>query len=250
MFDYVYDFSNENISALKDLYDFEGKKVLTVLGSGDQYFASILNGAKIVDVFDCNEFAWYYFVLKFNAIKHLSYEEFYRFFIVNGLDSKTIYDKLRDYLPFGVREKFDFILSSNLPLSSIKLNNKMFFPPVMGDGSIIPYFDKEEYYRLQEILNKIMLPNFLCQNFVELSKENSYDLMLLSNIYNYISSTPEDYYKMLLKFKCPEFEALYAWMMPDDILKRFTDIGFDASYVPTVAKKSDRENDLVLSLRK
>ena len=34
----IYDFTNENVSAYKDLFDFSNARVLTVLGSGDQYF--------------------------------------------------------------------------------------------------------------------------------------------------------------------------------------------------------------------
>lgn len=62
---YVYAFTNENLTCLKDLYDFKDKKVLTVLGSGDQYFSSVLFGAKEVDVYDIEPKAWDYFVLKF-----------------------------------------------------------------------------------------------------------------------------------------------------------------------------------------
>ena len=57
----IYDFTNENVSAYKDLFDFSNARVLTVLGSGDQYFTSLLNGAKNIEVFDYNIVTWYYF---------------------------------------------------------------------------------------------------------------------------------------------------------------------------------------------
>ena len=38
----VYKFSNENLTSYQELYDFTDKKVLSVIGSGDQYFSSIL----------------------------------------------------------------------------------------------------------------------------------------------------------------------------------------------------------------
>ena len=44
----IYDFTNENVGAFKSLFDFSNAHVLTVLGSGDQYFTSLLNGAKIL----------------------------------------------------------------------------------------------------------------------------------------------------------------------------------------------------------
>ena len=68
----VYDFTNENVSCLKQLYEFENSRVLSVVGSGDQYFASILNGAKKVDLFDINPTSYLYFLLKFYSIKNLT----------------------------------------------------------------------------------------------------------------------------------------------------------------------------------
>ena len=48
----LYRFSNENLTSYQDLYDFKNKKVLSVIGSGDQYFSSILYGAEEVTCFD------------------------------------------------------------------------------------------------------------------------------------------------------------------------------------------------------
>ena len=77
----VYSFTNENVSSYSDIYNMNGANMLTILGSGDQYFTAILNGAKNVELIDINVISWYYFVLKFTSIKYLSYEEFIKFFI-------------------------------------------------------------------------------------------------------------------------------------------------------------------------
>ena len=50
----VYAMTNENVASFKQLYDFDMAKVFTVLGSGDQYFTSLLNGASEISVFDVN----------------------------------------------------------------------------------------------------------------------------------------------------------------------------------------------------
>ena len=71
----VYSFTNENVSSYSDIYNMNGANMLTILGSGDQYFTAILNGAKNVELIDINVISWYYFVLKFTSIKYLSYEE-------------------------------------------------------------------------------------------------------------------------------------------------------------------------------
>ena len=78
----IYKFTNENLTSFKELYDFEGKKVLSVIGSGDQYFASILYGASEVTLFDKNPLAYYYLIFKYAAIKIFSYEEFIKFFFI------------------------------------------------------------------------------------------------------------------------------------------------------------------------
>lgn len=81
----VYSFTNENVSSYSDIYNMNGANMLTILGSGDQYFTAILNGAKNVELIDINIISWYYFVLKFTSIKYLSYEEFIKFFITEKL---------------------------------------------------------------------------------------------------------------------------------------------------------------------
>lgn len=253
-YDYVYDFTNENVGAYPSLYDFEGKSVLTVLGSGDQYFTALLNGAKKVDVIDVNEFAWYYFVLKFNAIKHFSYDEFYNFFITSGLDSISSYERLRDYLPSGVTSAFDHILSNGLSLSSIKVNGPCSITPAKDDGSVIPYFSRENYYLLQELLNKTSLPTFFPENFMRFSEKETYDLTLLSNIADYLNCTISDFKRKLAECNCPTFQALYAWDKPKDIYEEFEKAGFQIDFVPTSSTRPKRFNpegkDAVLSLRK
>ena len=69
----VYGFTNENINVFPEFFNFDNANVLTVLGSGDQYFGALLNGARDVEVFDINYLAWYHFLLKYTAIKILSY---------------------------------------------------------------------------------------------------------------------------------------------------------------------------------
>ena len=47
----IYGFTNENVFSYQSLYNFSGADVLSVLGSGDQYFSSLLYGANCVEVF-------------------------------------------------------------------------------------------------------------------------------------------------------------------------------------------------------
>ena len=61
----VYGFTNEFVAAYPEIYDFDNANVLSIIGSGDQYFTAMLAGAKSVTVFDLNVNAWHHFVLKF-----------------------------------------------------------------------------------------------------------------------------------------------------------------------------------------
>ncbi|MBD8922989.1 DUF3419 family protein, partial [bacterium] len=87
----IYSFTNEFVRAYPEMYDFNDARVLSVLGSGDQYFTAILSGAKEVEVIDVNIVSWYHFVLKYTAIRLLSYEEFCNYFITNRLNDTKIY---------------------------------------------------------------------------------------------------------------------------------------------------------------
>lgn len=54
----VYPFTNENVASFNSIYDFSNAEVLSVLGSGDQCFSSMLFGAKEIELYDCNDLAW------------------------------------------------------------------------------------------------------------------------------------------------------------------------------------------------
>ena len=67
--------SNEYVSDILSNFDLKNKKVLTVLGSGDQAFHFLNRGAKSVDVFDINRLSIYYYYLRIWLIKYMN--EFY-----------------------------------------------------------------------------------------------------------------------------------------------------------------------------
>ena len=259
VYDKVYDFTNENVHCLKDLYHFENSKVITVLGSGDQYFASKLHGAKQVDVFDINTRAYLYFILKFYAIRELTYEEFYDFFINKNLKNRNIYDKLEPVLPKEALYYYKYLIKT----CKTKLSHKKCFK---RDGielltkenqiyyfdkekPIIPYLIKDEDYRLQEILKKSELPMFYHSNFVRLKKQlnDNYDIMLLSNIYNSLRIYVETFTKMLEEYDIPEIEACYDWN--GWYLNAFKNYNYKISNVhPSSPAEYNRNDNYVYSL--
>lgn len=217
----VYDFTNENVSCLKYLYQFDNAKVISVVGSGDQYFSSILNGAKKVDLFDLNPTSYLYFVLKFYSIRELTYEEFYDFLILKKFNNINIYNKLETVLPLEVlkyyrslmiyytKVKDMFFRKDGINIFS-KKNQKYYFN---NEKTIIPYFIKDNYYLLQEKLKNIKLPNFFEINLLNLKsviKEN-YDILLCSNIYDYVGIDIIEFVETIRNFNIPEIEVFYDW---------------------------------------
>ena len=234
----VYGFTNENIDAFPEFFNFDNASVLTVLGSGDQYFSALLNGAKNVDVFDINYLAWYHFILKYTAIKVLSYEEFMQMFVSDNLDNLSIYAKLRKYLPDEVKYFFDKLISLGRTFSSIKIKNIIFDNAKINN---IPYFNENTYYKLQSILQSSNFPAFYNCNLLDILKftKKSYDVALLSNIYHYLNNNPSDYHDFLSKINCPEILALYTWILNEEEKYEFLENGFDIHQIPGVLHESD-----------
>ena len=244
----IYDFTDENVSAYKDIFDFSNARVLTVLGSGDQYFTSLLNGAKSIEVFDYNIVTWYYFLLKFTAIKYLSYEDFYQMFITDNLNNLKIYNKLLPFLPKESTCFFNklYILQKNF--SSIKTNNTLFLSSLKNNSVKIPYLNKEKYYELQSILGKIDVPVFYNCNLLDLKNliSNDFDILILSNIYNYLDFSVSNYRDFLDEFNIPNILALYAWAMNSEEQIEFYQNGFDVTKIPGITNRSN----YILSLNK
>ena len=251
----IYGFTNENISSFSSLYDFDNAKVLSVLGSGDQYFASLLYGAKEVDLYDINKDAWNFFVLKYYGILTLEYDEFFNYFVLNKLNNKKYFDYLVRFLPDDVRSRLCFLYDDYSGLSDYLT------PDVSGInydyGRIIPYFEKDEYYRLQGILSSLNLPNFYWDNFINLSdisSKNKYDIVLTSNVFYWLyldeeEEKVEEYKSLLERFDCPVIQALYSCSLPNDLEKVFLENGFDIASVPS-SKSFQLYDDKVVSLIK
>lgn len=68
----IYFKTNEYVSDILTNFDLKNKKVLTVLGSGDQAFHFLNRDAKSVDIFDINRLSIYYYYLRIWLIKYLN----------------------------------------------------------------------------------------------------------------------------------------------------------------------------------
>lgn len=252
----VYAFSNENITSYNSLYHFKDANVLSVLGSGDQYFSSLLFGAKKIDLFDINEDAWDYFLLKFYGIMLLSYEEFYYFFVGAKAGDFEIMMKLLRCLPVESALK---ILNEYQTTNSLSLVMTFSlvtqFSTEYRSGRTIPYFDRDEYYRLQSILRKQEIPNFYHEDIVDLPEiglDTSYDVVLTSNIFHWLHGEDEaykiaNYKELLMKFDAPEVQALYSFSGKLPYKGRFMLEGFKIHRVESISPYK-KNRDFVVSL--
>lgn len=214
MFYSIYPFTTENINGYINLFNIKDKDILTVGASGDHTLNLKLNGAKKVDYFDINPFSKYYYELKKAAVISLEYDEFLRFFCRN-------YPKTFKFNKDALNLSNYRDLSSNLELESklfwdhlynkyegldIK-NSKLFSrdePAARITKQTNSYLIEENYYKLKEILkNDTSNPNFYESNLFQLSKtlKNNYDMIMLSNIAQYIDDNRAKSIKALKNFK-------------------------------------------------
>lgn len=255
----VYDFTNENVSCLKYLYNFNNAKVLSVVGSGDQYFTSILNGAKKVDLFDLNFTAYLYFALKFFSIRELTYEEFYDFLILKNFKNIAIYKKLENVLPIEILKYYKYLMLYTKDLQKqyftkdgidlfSKKNQKYYFK---NDKTVISYFTQDNYYLLKEKLKQIKLPNFFQVNLLDIKSiiEDNYDILLTSNIFNYTSMTTIDFVEKLETFDIPQIQVCYDWY--GLYLEDFVNMRCSVNRVlPSSPKKYGKSKQFIYSLIK
>lgn len=250
----IYPFTNENLTSYQNIYHFDNAKVLSVIGSGDQYFSSLLYGAKEIELYDCNFLAWDFFLLKFYGILTLNYEEFYNYFVVKRLDDPIYFNKLLSYLPSDTANRLIKLKKQHRFISKILYLDVI--PDKYDNGYTIPYFDKEKYYKLQSILKNKKLPTFYLtylQSLPSVVGNQSYDIILTSNIYDWLYGDLEEYcikeYKELLnKFNYNEIQALYSWDLSDSLKKELEENNFEISYVPSIKKLCLTPNS-VISLR-
>lgn len=206
----MYVFTTENLIDYVKKLKPTGKSVLTVTGSGDQLINLALMGAKKIDNFDVNQNAYFITQLKLAALQALSYEEFLNFFCLyedqelsnSGLisyqkrigendlafDFKT-YLSIKPYLD-DTSAFFWNMLYEEFQFEGKKLaSSKLFFDGTRrGALKNNEYLQSEEKYnQAREIIRDVEISFIEC-NILDVHKlSSSYDIMLFSNIYDYLT---------------------------------------------------------------
>lgn len=191
---FIYKETNEELNKIDDLL-LNKDKVLSVIGSGDQILNTLLTNPTRVDAFDISSFPKYFLKLKIAAIKSLTREEYIKFFFATTettLDEyydDLFFDKISKELDEETREFWDYLFQYNDWYD-------IYESTLFSSESVIEkfavernkYLEEDEYYKLKEIL-KIADINFIESNLLDLKVEDTYDLIYLSNIIEYVKKS-------------------------------------------------------------
>jgi hypothetical protein len=208
-FSFIFKITNENMNDenyFRLLCD--NKKLLSVIGSGDQILNSILLGSKDIDAFDISRFPKYFLELKMAAVKCLSYEEYINFFYDGKSFNRRTLKRVLCYASKDVRDFWEGICDTSLvsfnfdKLSPRAVYNSTLFSKnaYMGSEREIaikynPYLDKSNYDQLKRRIEEINI-TYLTGNIMHLDyvRDRTYDLVNLSNICMYQDNLEGGYY--------------------------------------------------------
>ncbi len=189
----IYSFATENIAGYFPKLGLNGKRVLTVSGSGDHIINAYLYGARKVDSFDINMLSSAITDLKIKANKKLSLSEFKDFFFrrSNALDF-SIYSGLRSQLSnknkFFFDKAYQYFEKDGFAMRESELFNNRYDErqlKIMNN----PYLQSEMAYKLAAFQLQGKQSKWICSSVEDLESrlnvEQEFDVVLLSNISDY-----------------------------------------------------------------
>lgn len=192
----IYSFATENIAGYIKYFDLENKSLLTLGSSGDQVMNAYNAGCRDITLIDVNPFASYYTYLKIAAIESLTYQEFEEFFfrwIGLSFNYKRfnikLFQKLSSNLKTMDYDSFYFFSSifhsySREQISDYLMNDDETNSRVIkGINTYLQ--DETSYNRIKKRLKDFSL-NFLNQDILEISKEEKFNIIFLSNLCTYM----------------------------------------------------------------
>ena len=201
----IYSFATENISFIDKiiLNNNNNNKALTITGSGDQALMLSYYGFQSITCIDSNYLAKYYTELKIAAIKQLSFIDFTNFFKNNiNSFSYNIFKKISSELSINC-EKFWNLQYIKHNHNGYNIRNSEIFN-LLNDSweqkiNNVPYLNQQKIY--ETIQNNIKKTEFIfvIDEFQNYEFNETYDLILLSNIADYSHYIFKDDY--LEKFK-------------------------------------------------
>lgn len=278
----IYLGSTSNVKGTMSLY--KGyESVLAIGGTGAHGFEAALNGAKRVDMFDVNFLQYVFYEYIKTAIMFLSYEEFITYFTLKeqsivfkkkdiaNLLANELYQKLALLLPdevdYVLEPLFDYFYSPDLILSALFRFEHIVTLDYLK--KFVSFYNKEEYYRLQQILRTGSCDiNYYQASVEDIPKKfkGKYDLIVLDNVLQYYSQIRgmETAYKVnmfinkeLAKLLTDDgvIQAAYGYEVATDALKMSQGIPFTAceeskNFISQLALKKEQKEGICTQLVK
>lgn len=194
---------------VKDMMEpFKGaKRVLAVGGAGAFGFEADINGAEVVDMFDCNALQKCFFELVKASIIVLSYEEFMTYFSLvvqkevmthkemQDLISPVLFRKIEDFLPFEARFLYEELFSRYDSVDMLHSSLYRYAHAIYREYlcRFASMYDEEKYYQLQDKLRRrVCKVEYSIESLTDLPKKfkGPYDLVVLGNILQYYEKIP------------------------------------------------------------
>lgn len=189
---FIYMKSNERIQDYVD-YLLNKRRILSVIGSGDQIINMLISSPEHIDCFDISVYPEYFLNLKLAALQTLTQEEFLNFFFSSAKTSLDEYyddlyfEKMRKRLTKKYREFWDALL--NYTNWYEITNSRLFSSEVVTKEYALKqnmYLDDVVYYSMKDKINDVQFTFHTGDIFKTGSKlGDSYDLVYLSNILAY-----------------------------------------------------------------
>ena len=202
--DRIYPFSNENVGGFLKKFNLKDKKVATVGSSGDQVLNSILLGATDITFIDGNPMARYYVELKLASIKNLTFKECLDFFTKENILDWKYYSKVSHDLSPEAKLFWDNIMllengeytDINIPVYYNLFKDYMFESYKYANSY---YRNLVEFEKLKSLIPNVRIDYVLeeFKNFPNALSGKKFDLILLSNIADYVS---EDSFEKRVKY--------------------------------------------------
>lgn len=191
---FIYKKTNEKLNEFIDLL-LNKDKVLSVIGSGDQILNTLLTKPSKIDAFDISVFPKFFLKLKIASIKSLSRDEYIKFFFsttetfLDEYYDDLYFDKIRKELDIEAEDFWTYLFQYN---DWYDIYNSTLFSSesVFEEQAIIQnkYLDNDEYYNLRDILQSVQI-NYIESNLLDLKINDTYDLIYLSNILEYVKKS-------------------------------------------------------------
>lgn len=191
---FIYKKTNEKLNEFIDLL-LNKDKVLSVIGSGDQILNTLLTKPSKIDAFDISVFPKFFLKLKIASIKSLSRDEYIKFFFsttetfLDEYYDDLYFDKIRKELEIEAEDFWTYLFQYN---DWYDIYNSTLFSSesVFEEQAIIQnkYLDNDEYYKLRDILQSVQI-NYIESNLLDLKINDTYDLIYLSNILEYVKKS-------------------------------------------------------------